>query len=157
MGFFDKVKQQQKEAEQRREKAKQGFMKFSSSVDYVIFGKDYLVKLIEQWKPSRCHSEADYQKSLLNHLQTKLMQKSKKEVKIQRSRGDIVIGDVAIELKNKVDNPRVIDGVVAQCKRYERDFKGGVILVICSPMKEMDFKELEKGLGMFSKVKVVRK
>lgn len=90
-------------------------------------------KLIEEWRPRRCTTEKDYERSLVRYLQANL---EGKDVVPQyasgRVRGDIVVDEqILIEIKTKLDSTAKLQKLLGQIELYEREWKKQVIVVIC--------------------------
>jgi hypothetical protein len=90
-------------------------------------------KLIGDWRPRRCTTEKDYERSLVRYLQEKL---EGKDVVPQyasgRVRGDIVVeGQILIEIKTKLDSTAKLQKLLGQIEVYESEWKKQVIVVIC--------------------------
>jgi hypothetical protein len=90
-------------------------------------------KLIEEWRPRKCTTEKDYERSLVRYLQAKL---EGKDVVPQyasgRVRGDIVVDkQILIEIKAKLDSTGKLQKVLGQIEVYGREWKRPVIVVIC--------------------------
>lgn len=92
-----------------------------------------VLKLIESWRPRRCKTEKDFERSLFKHLGKNL---SKSEVVKQygagRVRGDIVVdGRILIEIKNNLDSTSKLQRLFGQLEIYASDWKRDVVLVLC--------------------------
>ena len=79
-------------------------------------------KLIEEWRPRKCTTEKDYERSLVRYLQAKL---EGKDVVPQyasgRVRGDIVVDkQILIEIKAKLDSTGKLQKVLGQIEVYGR-------------------------------------
>ena len=88
-------------------------------------------KAIHEYTPQRrYYQEILYQDTLATHLSVKL---PGRDVRIERQKGssrpDIVIDNVAIEIKGPTDQ-RGLDSVPSKCMRYKMHFPGGLIVVL---------------------------
>jgi len=101
-------------------------------------------KIIKNWKPKRCTTEKDYEKSLVTFLQEKMP-----DVKIVQQYGagtqkiDIVVGEeVAIELKKDLKTTSVYQTLIGQLKGYEKNWDK-IFVVVCGEVKDNLKKDLE--------------
>ncbi len=101
--------------------------KISNEVCYQFFPYTKVNSIVNQWSPRHYNNERAYQNDLLKFLNNKLYTKSNKEkyVKIKRVRGDIVIGNVCIELKYNSISTGAFDRLETQIKRYKKVYSGG--------------------------------
>lgn len=107
--------------------------KVDTELQYKIASFSTILSLVKSWKPKHYNSEAAYQNDLLKYLNDQLYTKSGKEksVKIKRTRGDIVIGNIAIELKYNAISTGAFDRLASQIERYKKVYNGGIVLVFC--------------------------
>lgn len=116
-----------------------------------------VVKEIEVFRPSRrYHNEFSYQTELQGWLKSKFPS-SRIEIQTGASRPDIVIEDIAIEVKGPTDN-RALDTLTTKCLKYSGHYRT-VILALFEPVfSESNFREIEAGIKrIFPHVFVVRK
>ena len=112
-------------------------------------GVDYLVELIEEWRPHGCHSEHDWEISLQSYLQGRF---SRARIRVERqyafahSRADIVVDDTyAIELKADLAGESEIKRLHGQVKAMKEHFDGGLVL-LCGTVEESAFVGLREDL-----------
>ena len=90
--------------------------------------------LVEKWKPGRCPSEKDYERSLAAYLDDRLPGvKFVSQYGFERARVDIVVGSfnrVAIELKKDLNTTAKMQRLIGQLHLYAKKFSY-VVLVIC--------------------------
>ncbi|MDG6921324.1 MAG: hypothetical protein JRN59_07330 [Nitrososphaerota archaeon] len=116
-----------------------------------------VIKAIEEFRPSRrYHNEFPYQTELQGWLKSRFPT-SQIEFQTGASRPDIVIEDIAIEVKGPTDN-RALETLTTKCLKYSGHFSK-VILVLFEPIfSESNFSEIEAGIErLFPHVYVVRK
>ena len=79
------------------------------------------------------------------------------EIQTGASRPDIVIEDIAIEVKGPTDN-NALDTLTTKCLKYSR-YYNKIILCLFEPVfSESNFREIEAGIEQhFPHVRVVRK
>lgn len=91
--------------------------------------KYQVVKAIKDFKPSqRWSSEEGYHGELQGWLRARYPN-SKVEKQMGSSRPDIVIKDIAVEIKGPTTYDR-LDTIANKCMRYKNYFKGGLIVVL---------------------------
>ena len=113
-------------------------------------------KIIKKWKPKRCTTEKDYEKSLVTFLQEEMP-----DVKIIQQYGagtqkiDIVVGEeVAIELKKDLTTPEY-QRLIGQLYGYKKNWDK-IFVVVCGEIKDNLKKDLEdsfkekQGYGFFT-------
>jgi hypothetical protein len=112
-------------------------------------GMDLLLELeksIREFKPlRRYYQEILYQDSLASWLKSKF---SDTDIEIQRgsSRPDIVVNDVAIEIKGPTSQ-RDLDSVPSKCMRYSQYFNDRVIIVLFDvQVSQSYYEEWKRGL-----------
>jgi len=92
-----------------------------------------VIKLIDDWRPRKCETEKDYERSLHKHLEKNL---EKSDVIMQyaagRVKGDIVVdGKILIEIKDSLKSTGQLQRLLGQLEIYATQWKGTVIVVIC--------------------------
>jgi hypothetical protein len=116
-----------------------------------------VVQAIQEFQPSRrYHNEFPYQTELQGWLKSRFPT-SKIEIQTGASRPDIVIEDIAIEVKGPTDN-NALNTLTTKCLKYSQ-YYSKVILVLFEPVfSESNFREIEAGIQrLFPHVYVVRK
>ena len=117
-----------------------------------------LEKYIREFKPfRRYYKEIFYQDNLASWLRSKFRDT---EIEIQRgsSRPDIVVNNVAIEIKGPTSQ-RDLDSIPSKCMRYSQHFDNRIIVVLFDvQVGQRYFEEWEKGLReTYPDVVVIRK
>ncbi len=118
---------------------------------------NYVVQTIEAFRPSkRYHNEFPYQTELQGWLRARFPT-SRIEIQTGASRPDIVIEDVAIEVKGPTDN-RALETLTTKCLKYSH-YYDKVILVLFEPVfSESNFREIQSGIERhFPHVRILRK
>jgi hypothetical protein len=92
-----------------------------------------VIKLIDDWRPRKCETEKDFERSLHKHLEKNL---EKSDVIMQyaagRVKGDIVVdGKILIEIKDRLKSTGQLQRLLGQLEIYATQWKGNVIVVIC--------------------------
>ena len=90
-----------------------------------------IVSIIEKWKPRKCRTEKDFEKSLYSYLEKELedIQITRQYAK-GRIRADIVVDDVVIiELKNNVDSTAKYQRLVGQLSEY-KEWNGNIVVLL---------------------------
>ncbi len=105
-------------------------------------------KIIESWQPVNCHTEKQFENSLMIKLQKEL-----KGIKIQsqygsgRQKVDIVVNDkIPIEIKKDLKSSSALQRTIGQLEQYLKSWET-VILVLCGEVKQdllADLKEYGK-------------
>ena len=101
--------------------------------------------LIQEWKPIRCKTEKEYEKSLYSFLHKRLedIQVTKQYAK-GRIRADLVVGDqVIVELKNNFNTTAKYQKLIGQLAEYE-EWGGQIIVVLTGDTDANLYKELMK-------------
>lgn len=116
-----------------------------------------LYETIKEFEPSRQYRhEFGYHTELQGYLKSKFP-KAKPELQTGSSRPDIVIADVAIEVKGPTDNP-ALNTLTTKCLKYSQYYKHLIIVLFETQFSENNYAEIIKGLKQhFPNVKVVRK
>ena len=92
-----------------------------------------VIKLIDDWRPRKCETEKDFERSLHKHLE-KNLEKSDviKQYAAGRVKGDIVVdGKILIEIKDSLKSTGQLQRLLGQLEIYATQWKGNVIVVIC--------------------------
>lgn len=94
-------------------------------------------KSINEWQPTDCMTEKDYEKSLFIELQRKF--KDKKIISQYGSgkqRVDIVVQDkIPVELKKDLKTNAVLQRTIGQIEQYLKNWEC-LVLVLCGDVKE---------------------
>lgn len=118
---------------------------------------ELVVQAIQDFTPSRrYHNEFPYQAELQGWLRSKFPM-SRIEIQTGASRPDIVIEDIAIEVKGPTDNA-ALNTLTTKCLKYS-EYYNKIILTLFEPVfSESNFREIESGIERhFPHVRVVRK
>jgi len=116
-----------------------------------------IIDEIRDFKPVReHHNEFSYQLELTGYLKAKFP-----NVDIEKTRGssrpDIVIGDVAIEIKGPTRTEE-LQTIADKCMRYYQHFGELIIVLFEVNVYEPRYQEWVKGIkNTFSKVQIIRK
>jgi len=89
------------------------------------------VDLIKRWRPRRCQTEKDYEKSLYQFLHKELdgIQITKQFGK-GRIRADLMVGEkVIVEIKNNLDTPAKYQRLIGQLNDY-KDWDKSVVIIL---------------------------
>jgi hypothetical protein len=86
---------------------------------------------IKRWRPRRCETEKDYEKSLYEFLHKEFPDiQVTKQFANGRIRADIVVGDkIIIELKNKLDTTAKYQRLMGQLMAYEQ-WEGQIFVIL---------------------------
>ena len=101
--------------------------------------------LIEEWRPRKCKTEKQYEKSLYTflHRQLEEIQVTKQFAK-GRIRADLVVGDkVIVELKNNFNTTAKYQKLIGQITEY-KEWDGQIIVVLTGDTDPNLHKELTK-------------
>lgn len=116
-----------------------------------------IVSEIENFKPARrYYNEFPYQVELVGYLKSKFPHA---DIEVQKgsSRPDIVIGDVAIEVKGPT-RTQDLQTISDKCMRYYQHFGELVVVLFETNVYEQRYNEWKKGMeNTFPKVKIIRK
>ena len=84
-------------------------------------GKEMVERLVDEWKPRRCATEKDYEKSLYKFLHEKFEEiQITKQYARGRIRADIVVGDkIIVELKNNLNTTNKYQRLLGQLAQYK--------------------------------------
>ena len=116
-----------------------------------------VVEAIQEFKPSRrYHNEFPYQAELQGWLKSRFPG-SKIEIQTGASRPDIVIENIAIEVKGPTDN-RALETLTSKCLKYS-GYYDTIVMALFEPVfSESNFREIEAGIKRhFPHVRVIRK
>ena len=116
-----------------------------------------IVRAVKDFTPSRrYHNEFSYQTELQGWLKSKFPS-SRIEIQTGASRPDIVIEDIAIEVKGPTDN-RALDTLTTKCLKYSGHYRTVVLVLFEPEFSESNFREIEAGIERaFPHVFVIRK
>ena len=160
MGFFDNIQGQiknkiqdqiDKTKDQIKSKVQDSTGKIKQKIAFSWDGAGMVSNCIKRWKPSKCTSEKDFEKSLYDFLHDELgdMQITKQYAK-GRIRADLAVGDkVILELKFNLDTTAKYQRLIGQINDY-KDWGGGVIIVLTGTTDKNLRKKLDKDIRSFS-------
>jgi hypothetical protein len=116
-----------------------------------------IVSEIENFKPSRgYHDEFPYKIELIGYLKSKFPNADIEQQK-GSSRPDIVVNDVAIELKGPTRTEQ-LKTIADKCMRYYQHFKGLIIVLFEVEVNEPRYEEWKQGIkNTFPNVRIIRK
>ncbi len=124
-----------------------------------------IVSIIEKWKPRKCKTEKDFEKSLYSYLEKELedIQITRQYAK-GRIRADIVVDDVVIiELKNNLDSTAKYQRLVGQLSLY-KEWDGYIVVLLTGKTDSnlrrqltKHVKEYDDLLDLSSKVVIIQK
>ena len=106
---------------------------------------EMIVHYIEKWRPRKCKTEKEYEKSLYTFLHKQLedIQVTKQFAK-GRIRADLVVGDkVIVELKNNLNTTAKYQKLIGQITEYKK-WDGQIIIVLTGDTDLNLHKELTK-------------
>jgi hypothetical protein len=112
---------------------------------------------IKKFRPSRKWAYEDgYHKELLGYLQHDFPN-IKYEFQQGSSRPDLVIGNVAIEIKGPTDNA-ALDTLTTKCLKYSNYYDHLVMVLFDPQYSERNFREIKEGIEkFFPHVEIIRK
>lgn len=101
--------------------------------------------VIKSWKPRRCKTEKEYEKSLRRKLEKELKNRTiQSQFGAGRQRVDICVdGKVPIEIKKDLDSTAAYQKTKGQLDQYLKDWQG-VFLVLCGETDRDMLKDLQK-------------
>lgn len=116
-----------------------------------------VAKAIEDFQPSRIYrNEFGYHTELQGWLKSKFPE-AKVELKTGASRPDIVIENIAIEVKGPTNN-RALDTLTTKCLKYSQYYTHLIAVLFEPQFSETNYREIVGGLEKhFPNVKVIRK
>jgi len=106
-----------------------------------------VVDLLGKWRPRKCTSEKDFEKSLYSFLHDELggLQITKQYAK-GRIRADLMIGDkVIVELKHNLNTTAKYQRLVGQLMEY-RDWDGRIVILLTGETDKNLRKHLDEHL-----------
>lgn len=109
-----------------------------------LFGR--VVESINKFKPSKHTQEEGYQNELLGYLKHDFPN-AKSEVRTGESRPDLVIDDIAIEVKGSTYG-NDIDTLTTKCLKYSKYYKN-LIIVLFDPHFSPKYSEVFEGIKKF--------
>lgn len=174
---YKKKKEAEKKAFEEEQKAK-GLVKFVDRFGNERWGKpkeverwrredkearekekliNQVVEVIEEFKPARRYkNEFPYQVELVGYLKSKFPSTDIEQQK-GSSRPDIVIGNVAIEVKGPT-RTQDLKTIADKCMRYYQHFGELVIVLFEVDVYEPRYEEWKKGIkNTFPNVRIIRK
>ena len=91
-----------------------------------------VTSLIREWRPVRCRTEKDYEKSLYSFLHKRLEDiQITKQYARGRIRADLAIGEkVIVELKNNLNTTAKYQKLIGQLTQYEEEWNGQIIILL---------------------------
>lgn len=107
-----------------------------------------VVSLIHKWKPDRCKTEKDYERSLYDYLHQQFgdLQVTKQHAQ-GRIRADLcVAGKVIVELKNDLDTTGKYQRLVGQLAEYKQ-WDGRVVVLLTGTTDPNLRKQLDRYLS----------
>ncbi|MEM0230628.1 MAG: hypothetical protein QXW07_01275 [Candidatus Woesearchaeota archaeon] len=116
-----------------------------------------VVEAIKKFQPSRRYeNEFGYHIELQGWLKS-YFQNAKVELQTGASRPDIVIGDIAIEVKGPTDN-QALDTLTTKCLKYSNYYNHLIIVLFQPIFSESNYVEIVSGIRKyFPHVEVIRK
>ena len=116
-----------------------------------------IVQSIQKFQPARKWPDEDsYHKELLGYLKGEYPD-IKYEFQTGSSRPDLVIGNIAIEIKGPTDNS-ALDTLTTKCLKYSHYFDHLIMVLFDPQFSERHFKEVESGIHQyFPHVVIIRK
>jgi hypothetical protein len=116
-----------------------------------------VIAAIMSFKPSRSYNnEFEYQLELQGWLKSRFPY-SKIEVQSGSSRPDIVIGDIAIEVKGPTDD-KALNTLTTKCLKYTQYYEKVIIVLFEPSFSEANYDEIKRGLEeRFPEVHIIRK
>ncbi len=174
---YKKKKEAEKKAFEEEQKAK-GLVKFVDRFGNERWGKpdevekwrkedeearekerliNQVVEAIEEFKPARRYkNEFPYQVELVGYLKSKFPHADIEQQK-GSSRPDIVVGDVAIEVKGPT-RTQDLKTIADKCMRYYQHFGELVIVLFEMDVYEPRYEEWKRGIkNTFPNVRIIRK
>ena len=125
--------------------------KIKKTLPYKIY------ETIKEFEPSQKYNlEIGYHAELQGWLKCKFPN-AKAEVQTYSSRPDIVIGNVAIEVKGPTTDDS-LDTIGSKCLRYTQYYNHLIFVLFCPSFSENKYKELMEGMKKhFPDIKVIKK
>jgi hypothetical protein len=116
-----------------------------------------IVQSIKKFQPARKWLDEDsYHKELLGYLKGEYPD-IKYEFQIGSSRPDLVIGNIAIEIKGPTDDD-ALNTLTTKCLKYSHHFDHLIMVLFDPYFSERHFKEVEEGIHRwFPHVVIIRK
>jgi hypothetical protein len=116
-----------------------------------------IVQSIQKFQPARKWPDEDsYHKELLGYLSAEYPD-IKYEFQIGSSRPDLVIGNIAIEIKGPTDDD-ALNTLTTKCLKYSHHFDHLIMILFDPYFSERHFKEVEDGIHRwFPHVVIIRK
>lgn len=116
-----------------------------------------LEKAIQRFEPSRRYgNEFGYHTELQGWLKSRFSN-AKVEIRTGASRPDIVVGDVAIEVKGPTDT-NALNTLTTKCLKYSRYYNHLIIVLFEPRFSERNYAEILSGIQTnFPQVSVIRK
>ena len=116
-----------------------------------------VVEAIEEFKPARRYkNEFPYQVELVGYLKSKFPHADIEQQK-GSSRPDIVVGDIAIEVKGST-RTQDLKTIADKCMRYYQHFGELVIVLFEVDVYEPRYEEWKKGIkNTFPNVRIIKK
>jgi hypothetical protein len=116
-----------------------------------------IIKSIKDFKTFKeYNNEESYHAGLYGWLKNQFPN-AKAEFQVGASRPDIVIDDIAIEVKGPTDN-QALDSLTTKCLKYEQYFKHLIIVLFNPVFSELNYREIASGIKKhFPHVEIIRK
>ncbi|MGD0535422.1 MAG: hypothetical protein ABR999_08290 [Methanoregula sp.] len=116
-----------------------------------------IVNAIEKFCPTRNWEYEDgYHKELLGYLKHDFPD-IKYEFQMGSSRPDLVIQNIAIEIKGPTDNA-ALETLTTKCLKYSKYYDHLIMVLFNPQFSEKNFKEIQAGINQyFPHVKIIRK
>ncbi|HEY6195520.1 MAG TPA: hypothetical protein VI504_10795 [Candidatus Eisenbacteria bacterium] len=104
-----------------------------------------VVDLIAKWRPRKCETEKDFEKSLYAYLHEAFEDTQiTKQFAQGRMRADLMVGGkVIIELKHNLDSTAKLQRLIGQLSQYD-SWKGRVIVLLTGETEPNLLKELKQ-------------
>ena len=116
-----------------------------------------VIEAIRKFEPSRVyHNEFGYHTELQGALKTQFPN-ARVEMQTGASRPDIVIEDIAIEVKGPTDN-NALNTLTTKCLKYSQYYKKLIIVLFEPQFSEQNMGEIASGIKQyFPNVEIIRK
>lgn len=105
-----------------------------------------VMDIINKWKPGKCKTEKDYEKSLYNFLEKQLPDiEIVKQFGIGRTKVDIAVArKVFIEIKYNLNSTSKLQRLIGQLSLYKKEKDEDLIILLCGDFDKNMMMQLER-------------
>ena len=113
--------------------------------------------IIKRWRPGKCKTEKEYEKSLYTFLEKQLPDiEITKQFGIGRTKVDIAVGrKVFIEIKYKLNSTSKLQRLLGQLSLYKKEKEEDLIILLCGNVDKNILRQLKDEVEEYNRTMFV--